>query len=199
MSFIAASVGRRGAPGIVRRALGTWNAPQMQQKRGFIHRTFEDVKEAGNHHIAASGTWESRRYLLRKDGMGFSFHHTILYEGTSTLIWYRNHVEAVFITQGEGEIELVDENQKEGEGVVYPLKPGTLYGLNGHERHYLRATKGDLHVACAFNPPVAGSEDHNDQGVYPVVDDADNKIYDYSVDDLQELIKPPQVMANKKK
>ena len=50
--------------------------------RTFIHRTFEDVKKAGNHHIAASGTWESRRYLLRQDGMGFSFHHTILYEGT---------------------------------------------------------------------------------------------------------------------
>ena len=36
---------------------------------------------------------------------------------------------------------------QEGEGVIYPLKPGTLYGLEAHERHFLRATKGDLHVA----------------------------------------------------
>lgn len=69
----------------------------------------------------------------------------------------------------------------------------------------LKATWWDIPAHCifdlysAFNPPVAGSEDHNDQGVYPVVDDAGNKIYDYSIDDLQELIKPPEVMAKKNK
>ena len=48
----------------------------------FIIRTFEDVQKAGNVTVSHTKTWESRRYLLRKDGLGFSFHHTILYKGT---------------------------------------------------------------------------------------------------------------------
>lgn len=54
-------------------------------------------------------------------------------------------------------------------------------------------------LCSAFNPPVAGSEDHNDDGVYPVVDDDGNKIYDYSPEDLPKLVKPPRIMAQKKK
>ncbi len=98
-------------------------------------------------------------------------HRTILKEGTTTLIWYQNHVEAVYITDGEGTIELVEPGQEQGQGVVHHLKPGTMYVLNGQERHFLSATKGDLKVVCAFNPPIAGSEDHDDRGVYPAVDD----------------------------
>eukprot|EP01138_Halocafeteria_seosinensis_P014747 gb/GECG01015055.1/.p1 GENE.gb/GECG01015055.1/~~gb/GECG01015055.1/.p1 ORF type:complete len:146 (+),score=7.32 gb/GECG01015055.1/:1-438(+) len=119
---------------------------QPFQKRSFIHRTLDDVKNSGNVYKGASGKHESRRYVLRQDGMGFSFHYTILYEGTSSLLWYKNHVEAVFVTEGKGEIELVEPDQREGEGVVYPLRPGTLYCLNEHDRHFLRATSGDLHV-----------------------------------------------------
>ena len=51
------------------------------------------------------------------------------------------------IVQGEGEIELVNEDQKEGEGVVHKLKAGTMYALNGQERHFLRASAdGDMHA-----------------------------------------------------
>ena len=38
--------------------------------RSFIHRTLEDIRAAGNVKEAAMKTWESRRYLLREDGMG---------------------------------------------------------------------------------------------------------------------------------
>jgi L-ectoine synthase len=38
----------------------------------------------------------SRRFLLRKDGMGFSMHETILRAGTETHMWYANHLEAVY-------------------------------------------------------------------------------------------------------
>ena len=50
----------------------------------------------------------------------------LILTGTTTLIHYRNHVEAVMITAGEGEIELVKAGQKQGEGVVHHLKPGTM-------------------------------------------------------------------------
>lgn len=101
--------------------------------------------------------------------MGFSFHHTVLYKGGETYIWYKNHVEAVFVFKGRGEIEVVPDKGMKGQGTVYQLEPGTFYGLNKHEKHYLRATTEDLHVACAFNPPVDGAEDHDADGVYPVI------------------------------
>ena len=140
--------------------------------RGFRIKSFEDVKAEDGVKVAKTGTWESRRYWLRKDGFGYSMHHTILYAGKTTLIHYKNHVELVFITHGSGKIEVVEEGQKEGEGKVYRLEPGTSYALDKHDRHFLTADEGaDMHVVCTFNPPVDGREDHNEDGVYPVIDD----------------------------
>ncbi|MFS0727143.1 ectoine synthase [Paenibacillus sp. 1P07SE] len=108
-------------------------------------------------------TWNSRRLLLKKDGMGFSMHDTLIKAGTETLIWYKNHVEAVYCIEGEGEIE------PEG-GPVYPIRPGTIYALDGHEKHLLRATK-TMRMICVFNPPLSGQEVHDAEGVYPVAAD----------------------------
>lgn len=105
-------------------------------------------------------TWNSRRLLLKKDGMGFSMHDTIIKAGTETLIWYRNHVEAVYCIEGEGEIEVIG-------GETYSIKPGVLYALNGHEKHLLRAKK-QLRLVCVFNPPLTGAEVHDKEGVYPL-------------------------------
>lgn len=166
-------------------------------RRSFIIRNFDDVEKSGNVQKAEKGSWESRRYLLRKDGMGFSFHHTILYAGKSTLIWYRNHVEAVMIVKGSGEIEIVNPDQKEGEGVVHKLEPWTMYALNGQERHFLRASPDeDMHVVCAFNPPIAGTEDHNSDGVYAAVDDEGNAKYELTGDDMLALTEPPHSLQN---
>ncbi|MBR2567787.1 MAG: ectoine synthase [Paenibacillus sp.] len=110
-----------------------------------------------------TSTWNSRRLLLKKDGMGFSMHDTLIKAGTETLIWYRNHVEAVYCVEGEGEIEVVD-------GETYPIRPGTLYALDGHEKHLLRA-KSQLRMVCVFNPPLTGREVHDPEGVYPLIED----------------------------
>lgn len=118
----------------------------------------------------------------------------LILAGTSTLIWYKNHHEAVLVFQGEGEIEVVGPDQKEGEGKVYKLAPGSFYGLDGHERHFLRATKGDMQVACAFNPPIVGSEDHNSDGVYPAVDDSGTEHFTLSEEAVEALILPPKTM-----
>lgn len=108
-------------------------------------------------------TWRSYRLLLKKDGMGFSMHHTIIKAGTETYIWYKNHVEAVYCIQGDGEIEVIDNND------IYPIKKGTLYALNKHEKHKLRA-KSDMHMVCVFNPPVTGREVNQEDGSYPLVE-----------------------------
>ncbi|OMF25838.1 L-ectoine synthase [Paenibacillus sp. FSL H8-0548] len=107
-------------------------------------------------------TWNSRRLLLKKDGMGFSMHDTLIKAGTETLIWYRNHVEAVYCIEGEGEIEVVG-------GVIYPIEAGTLYALDGNEKHLLRA-KSQMRMVCVFNPPLTGNEVHDADGVYPLVE-----------------------------
>jgi len=51
--------------------------------RTFIYRTLQDLEASGQVVEAKTKTWVSRRYTLRKDGMGFSFHWTTLKEGMS--------------------------------------------------------------------------------------------------------------------
>jgi L-ectoine synthase len=117
----------------------------------------------GTEYDVDTKTWRSYRLLLKKDGMGFSFNHTIIKAGTETYIWYKNHLEAVYCIQGEGEIEVIDS------GDIYQIKTGTLYALNGHEKHFLRAVT-DMHMMCVFVPPLTGTEVHDDEGSYPIID-----------------------------
>lgn len=108
-------------------------------------------------------TFHSRRLLLAKDGMGFSFHDTVLHAGGTTLIWYKNHLEAVYCVEGEGELEVLPD------GPTYEIRPGTMYALDGHEKHNLRAHK-DLRMICVFTPPLTGSEVHDEEGTYPLLE-----------------------------
>ena len=109
------------------------------------------------------GTWNSRRLLLRSDGMGFSMHDTIIRAGTETLIWYRNHLEAVYCIEGEGEVETTDD------GVKHPISAGTIYALDKNDRHLLRAFV-DMRMICVFTPALTGQETHDADGVYPLLD-----------------------------
>lgn len=106
-------------------------------------------------------TWISRRLLLQKDNMGFSMNDTIIKAGTETKMWYKNHLEAVYCIEGEGEVEVVG-------GKTFPIRPGTIYALDQHDRHILRA-KTELRMICVFNPPLTGRETHDADGAYPLV------------------------------
>jgi len=108
---------------------------------------------------AENGNWESRRLILNHDAVGFSLHDTIIHAGTETLLWYKYHIEAVYCIEGEGEVETTEN------GKIYPIKAGTVYLLNGMERHLLRATK-TMRMVCVFNPPVTGTEVHDADGAY---------------------------------
>lgn len=122
-----------------------------------IVRTLKEA-EAGNRRITTK-TWESTRLLLANDKMGFSFHMTTIFAGTETPIWYKNHLEAVYCIEGEGEIETT------ADGKVYPIRPGTIYALDKNDKHLLRATR-ELKLACVFNPPLNGREVHDTDGAY---------------------------------
>jgi L-ectoine synthase len=106
--------------------------------------------------------WVSRRLLLRRDGMGFSLHETVMHAGTETHMWYRNHLEAVFCIEGEGEV------QCEADGRKWAVRPGTVYALNHNDRHVLRAFSA-LRLVCVFNPPLSGRETHDESGAYPLL------------------------------
>ncbi|MDA3870154.1 MAG: ectoine synthase, partial [Gammaproteobacteria bacterium] len=51
----------------------------------------------------------------------------------------------------------------------HPISEGTLYILNNHDKHILRAFK-EMKLACVFNPPVTGKEVHNAEGAYELLD-----------------------------
>ncbi len=124
-----------------------------------IVRTLDECEKSERRIV--SKTWESTRMLLKDDNMGYSFHITTIYAGTETHIWYQNHFESVYCISGEGEIETL------ADGKIYPIKPGTLYNLDQHDEHLLRADK-ELKLACVFNPPLNGKEVHDENGVYPL-------------------------------
>lgn len=125
-----------------------------------IVRNIKDIEGSDREIFAKNNNWVSKRFLLEEDNMGFSFHETIIYANTETLIWYKNHLEAVYCIEGEGEIETTDD------GNIYPIKNGTMYALDKNDRHYLRAYENDLRLLCVFNPPLVGSEVHDKDGSY---------------------------------
>ncbi|WP_459614633.1 ectoine synthase [Bordetella sp. 2513F-2] len=129
-----------------------------------IVRNVKDV--IGTKDEVVTDTWMSRRVLLRKDGMGFSFHETTIFPGTRTHIHYKNHLEAVWCIEGDGSIEVV------ADGKTYELGPGVVYALNEHDEHWLCGGKEPLRVICVFNPPLTGQEVHDAEGVYALVDEA---------------------------
>ncbi len=119
-----------------------------------------DAIRASARNVVTPG-WESARLLLKDDGMGFSFHITTMYAGKELHMHYRNHLESVFILEGEGTIEDLATAE------VHVLKPGVLYVLNDHDRHIVKPTT-DIIAACVFNPPVTGREVHDETGAYPL-------------------------------
>ena len=125
-----------------------------------IVRHLTDI--VGSDRDVKAETWESRRLSLADDRMGFSMHDTILYAGTETRMWYKNHLEAVYCIEGSGTIE------DEATGEIHEIGPGTIYLLDQHDRHVVRAVD-DLRMVCAFNPPVTGQETHDADGAYPLV------------------------------
>ncbi|MFN4155592.1 MAG: ectoine synthase [Paracoccaceae bacterium] len=106
-------------------------------------------------------SFESRRILLAADGLGYSLHDTICKEGSEQVLHYKNHVETNYVIEGEGEVQNVATRE------VFPLTPGTVYVLDRHEEHILRAQRGDMRIICVFTPALTGQEQHDASGSYP--------------------------------
>lgn len=124
-----------------------------------IVRDLKSAEESQRRVVSPDGNWESTRMLLKEDNMGFSFHITTIYKGADFQMHYQNHLESVYCVSGEGEVETLADGKK------YPIKPGTLYILDKHDKHILRAFE-EMQMACVFNPPLNGKEVHNAEGAY---------------------------------
>ena len=116
-------------------------------------RNLKDVE--GTEHHVDWGNGTSHRLLTRADQMGFTVCHTVVRAGSESLLQYRNHLEACYCIAGEGEVE-------DMAGRVTPIRPGDIYVLDQHDRHYLRGGRdSDLVLVSIFNPPLNGHERHD--------------------------------------
>lgn len=127
-----------------------------------IVRTLADLKATGSFR-EKTGVWTSARYLMRADGLGFTLTSTTVAAGQSQVMEYKNHIEANLIIEGVG--ELTDESTHE----VHTLGPGSMYALDAHDRHTLTATT-NMHIVCVFTPALVGSETHDADGSYPLLE-----------------------------
>jgi len=122
-----------------------------------IVRDFHELKTGKR--AVSDARWTSVRMLLADDGMGFSFHITVIQGGSEHTFHYKNHFESVYCISGKGSIEDL------ASGEVHEIRPGVMYALDKHDRHTLRCEE-EMHLACCFNPPVTGTEVHQADGSY---------------------------------
>lgn len=127
-----------------------------------IVRTTQEITGTEREVADPKGNWVSKRIVLGGDGVGFSFHETTIKAGSVNEFHYANHIEAVWLVEGTG--TLLDRET----GTVYELGPGSMYLLNDHDRHTVTA-ETQMRMLCVFNPPVVGTEVHDENGVYPLV------------------------------
>lgn len=121
-----------------------------------IIRTLHDLQRDGQ--AVAWGNGTSRRFLLARDGLGFTVTDTLVDAGTASTLCYRRHLEACYCIEGEGEVE--------ADGQVHVLRPGTLYAPSRGETHTLRA-RTTLRLVCVFVPALEGPEAHVLDGETP--------------------------------
>ena len=103
--------------------------------------------------------------MLARDGVGFSLHDTILTPAPRPR-WVRATTSRR-CTASRGRARSGPRRP----ATTTPSRPGTMYVLDGHERHRLTA-ETDLRMVCVFNPPVTGEEVHDENGAYPLLTEA---------------------------
>lgn len=117
-----------------------------------------------NRSVETSG-WKSDRLILKDDGVGFSFHITIIKKDAVLDMHYKNHIESVYCISGKGNILDLETNE------TFSIEPGTMYLLDKHQKHRLSAIE-EMQMACVFNPPLTGKEVHDEQGSYSLPETA---------------------------
>ena len=106
-----------------------------------------------------NGGFRSLRYLLERDGMGFSLHKTLIPKGEAQHWHYTNHLEACFCVEGTGVLTNLET------GKNYLIHKDSCYVLDNNDDHTFQAHE-DVVLISVFNPPVTGREVHDENGSY---------------------------------
>lgn len=120
-----------------------------------IIRRKEDI--VGTKGDASGERWHSFRLLHEEDGMQVTLTDSTLEAGFEMQLWQKNHLEACYCIEGEGTVEEIDS------GTVHDIGPGTLYAMNNHDRHRIKA-KTQMRILCTFYPALTGHEVHDSDG-----------------------------------
>jgi L-ectoine synthase len=118
-----------------------------------------DIKDTEREVHCPHGGFTSFRFLLAKDGMGFSMHKTVIPRGDAQHWHYKNHLEACYCVAGAGILQNLQTGEK------HWIFPDTVYVLDNHDDHNFQAIE-DTVLISVFNPPVAGGEVHDADGSY---------------------------------
>ena len=94
-------------------------------------KTLADIIDSPSHIKGAF--FDSHRLLLAGDGLGYSFHDTRIKAGTEQHLHYKHHIETNYCVAGQGSVEEV------ATGKSWPITSGTLFVLDHHDAHIVRA------------------------------------------------------------
>jgi L-ectoine synthase len=128
-----------------------------------IVRTLDEIIKNGDRHIKMA-YGESRRFLLKADGMGFSLTDGLVYDGAEGRFWWKNHIMSNYFIEGEGEIEVLEPDRK-----TFQIRPGTMFACNKHEKFIIRVKKRVRNISIII-PPFMGQEIAGAGGIYPASD-----------------------------
>lgn len=120
-----------------------------------IVKSLEDV--IGTKEDVHGDKWHSLRLLHAEDGMGVTLTDSILEAGFEMQLWQKHHFEACYCLEGEGTVEELEN------GRIHEVSAGTLYAMNNHDRHRVRA-KTRMRLVCTFFPALTGDEKHDADG-----------------------------------
>lgn len=122
-------------------------------------KVIDVTKLVGTDRDVSGVGFNSIRPILKKDGMGFSVHKTIIPKGGPYHWHYLNHLEACYCIEGKGVLKDLSN------GKEFEIIPDMVYVLDNHDDHEFTATE-DVILISIFNPPVTGQEVHNRDGSY---------------------------------
>lgn len=125
-------------------------------------KTLDEIIDSPSH--VKGDAFDSHRLLLAGDGLGYSFHDTRIKAGSEQHLHYKNHIETNYCVAGQGTVEEV------ATGRVWPIRPGTLFVLDQHDAHIVRA-ETEIHLICVFTPALTGQEKHDKDGSYSAAED----------------------------
>jgi len=129
---------------------------EKTDRRMFVKRA-DEMGRAGKEMIAASGQARTIRMLTKTDGLGFGFSDVHFAAGAEAVLWYKHHWEANHMISGTGEVTDLTTGQ------TWKLEPSMSYNVGPKDRHRVRAYT-DIHLLSVFCPPLAGNEQHDEDG-----------------------------------